>query len=121
MKEDARPQINASRMVIGGGVAAAIFTVGSMLIFITGLPVLRYMFPAAIVLGCVFALALRFVRHRTPGTPWLISAIEKDVKHLPEQEAKEKAGPFAKVVSRFSVLDLPRLDSLWRDTKLSRS
>ncbi len=47
MKEDARPQINASKIVIGGGIAAAIFTVGSMLIFITGLPLLWYMFPAA--------------------------------------------------------------------------
>ena len=76
MKEDACPQINASKIVIGGGVAAAIFTVGSMLIFITGLPVLWFMFPAAIVLGCVLALVRRLVRHRTPGTPWLLSAIE---------------------------------------------
>jgi hypothetical protein len=38
MKEE-RPQINASKMVVGSGIAAAIFTVGSMLIFITGLSV----------------------------------------------------------------------------------
>jgi hypothetical protein len=99
MKEDARPQINASKMVIGGGVAAAIFTVGSMLIFITGLPVLRYMFPAAIALGCVLALVLRSVPHRTPGAPWLMPAIEKDVKHPPEHEGEEKTGPFAKAVT----------------------
>jgi hypothetical protein len=93
MKEE-RPQINASKMVIGSGIAAAIFTVGSMLIFITGLPVLRYLFPAAIVLGCVLALVLRFARHRTPGTPWLTSAIEENEKRPPEQEEKGKPGPF---------------------------
>ena len=65
MKEDARPQINASKIVIGGGIAGAIFTVGSMLIFLAGLPVLRYMFPAAVVLGCAIALVRRFVRHKT--------------------------------------------------------
>jgi hypothetical protein len=105
MKED-RPQINASKIVMGGGIAAAIFTVGSMLIFITGLPVLRYMFPAAIVLGCVLALVIRFVRHRTPGTPWLMLAIEKDGKHLPEPD--EKAGPFTKMVAAPRRLEVAR-------------
>jgi hypothetical protein len=99
-----RPQINASKIVIAGGVPAAIFTVASMLIFITGLPVLRYMFPAAIVLGCVLALVLRCVRHRTPGTPWLMAAIEKDGKNPPEPEGEEKAGPCAKAVNTVHTL-----------------
>ncbi|MBV9770624.1 MAG: hypothetical protein JOZ32_13700 [Bryobacterales bacterium] len=56
MSETARPQINASKLVVGGGVAGAMFTIGSMLIFLTGLPILRYMFPAALFLGCAIAL-----------------------------------------------------------------
>jgi hypothetical protein len=72
-----------------------------MLIFITGLPVLWSMFPAAIVFGCVLALVLRFIRHRTPGAPWLLSAIETDAKLPPKrpckQDGEKKAGPFAKV------------------------
>jgi hypothetical protein len=86
VKQDARPQINASKMVFGGGIAAVIFTVGSMLIFLAGLPVLRYMFPAAIVLGLAVALILRFSRHRSPGAPWLLPATENETgfPHKPE-------------------------------------
>jgi len=74
MREDApKPQINASKIVIGGGIAGVIFTVGSMLIFLIGIPVLRYIFPAAIVLGCAVALILRFIRHETTGAPWILS------------------------------------------------
>jgi hypothetical protein len=48
MSQDApRPQINASKIAFGGGIAGAIFTIASMLIFLTGLPMLWYMFPAA--------------------------------------------------------------------------
>jgi hypothetical protein len=72
MSEDApRPQINASKIAFGGGIAGAIFTIGSMLIFLTGLPMLWYMFPATIVLGGTFALILRFGHHKTPGAPWI--------------------------------------------------
>jgi hypothetical protein len=77
MTEPARPQINASKLVVSGGIIGAIFTVGSMLIFLTGLPILRYMFPAALLLGCGIALCQRLIRHKTPGAPWLRSAIEK--------------------------------------------
>jgi hypothetical protein len=77
MIQTARPQINASKLVIGGGIAGAAFTIGSMLIFLTGLPILRYMFAAALILGCAIALFLRLVRHKTPGAPWLLAATEK--------------------------------------------
>jgi hypothetical protein len=78
MKEDAaRPQINASKLVVGGGIVGAIFAAGSMSIFLIGVPILRIMFPAAIVLGGAVALILHFKRHETPGAPWIISATEK--------------------------------------------
>jgi hypothetical protein len=78
MPEDTpRPQINASKIAFGGGVAGAIFTIGSMLIFLTGLPMLWYLFPGAIVLGCAFALMIRFGRHNTPGASWILSATKK--------------------------------------------
>jgi hypothetical protein len=76
MTEPARPQINASKLVVSGGIIGAIFTVGSMLIFLTGLHILRYMFPAALVLGFGIALCQRLIRHKTPGAPWLLSAIK---------------------------------------------
>jgi hypothetical protein len=71
------PQINMSKIVVGGGIAGAIFTVGSMLIFLIGIPVLWYMFPPAIALGCGVALILHFIRHETPGTSWILSARKK--------------------------------------------
>lgn len=54
------PQINVSKIVVGGGIAGAIFTVGSMSIFLTGLPLLWFMFPAALVVGSGVALLLHF-------------------------------------------------------------
>ena len=78
MREDnPNPQINMSKIVVGGGIAGAIFTVGSMLIFLIGIPVLRYMFPAAIALGCGVALILHFIRHETPGASWILSPRKK--------------------------------------------
>jgi hypothetical protein len=78
MKEEAaRPQINASKLVVGGGIIGAIFAAGSMSIFLIGIPILRVMLPAAIVLGGAVALILHFKRHETPGAPWIIAATEK--------------------------------------------
>jgi hypothetical protein len=77
VKEDtAIPQINVSKIAVGSGIAGAIFTVGSMLIFLIGIPVLRYLFPAAILLGSGVALLLHFIRHDAPGASWLLSATE---------------------------------------------
>ncbi len=73
MQEDtSRPQINLSKIPVGGGIAGAIFAIGSMLIFLLGIPVLRYVFPAAIVLGCAVALVIHFKRHETPGASWIL-------------------------------------------------
>lgn len=99
MKEDApKPQINVSKIVIGGGIAGVIFTVGSMLIFLIGIPMLRYIFPAAVVLGCAVALIFRFVRHETPGAPWILSSSVKETEDSSKREQKDNPGPIAKGV-----------------------
>ena len=78
MKEDtSSPQINMSKLAVGGGIAGAIFVIGSMLIFLIGIPAIRYIFPAAVVLGCGVALILHFIRHETPGASWILSAKKK--------------------------------------------
>ena len=71
------PQINVSKIPGGGGIAGAFFAIGSMLIFLVGIPRLRFFFPAAIVLGCVVALILRRVRRETPGKPWILSSTQE--------------------------------------------
>ena len=75
MREDIlNPQINVSKIPGGGGIAGTLFAVISMVIFLIGIPALRYMFPAAIVLGCVVALIIHFKRHETPGASWIPAA-----------------------------------------------
>ncbi len=76
-EEPSNPQINIAKIPVGGGVAGAIFAIGSMLIFLIGIPMVRVMFPAAIVLGLGIALILHFKRHKTPGAPWILSATKK--------------------------------------------
>ena len=71
------PQINVSKIQGGGGAAGSLFAVISMLIFLIGIPALRYFLPAAMVLGCGVALAIHFKRHETPGAPWIASATRK--------------------------------------------
>jgi hypothetical protein len=78
MQEDtSSPQINIAKIPVGGGIAGAIFAVGSMVIFLVGIPMLRVVFPAAIVLGCGVALILHFIRHETPGASWILSTTKK--------------------------------------------
>jgi hypothetical protein len=78
MREDApNPQINVSKIPGGGGIPGAMVAVISTLIFLIGIPALRYFFPAAIVLGCGVALIIHFKRHETPGTSWILAASKK--------------------------------------------
>jgi hypothetical protein len=74
---DSTPQINVSKIPGGGGIAGAMFAVISIVIFLIGVPLTRYMLPAAIVLGGGLALILHFVRHETPGASWILPANRK--------------------------------------------
>ena len=78
MSEDTRtPQINSAKIPISGNMIGAIVAVGSMAIFLIGLPVLWYIFPIAVALGCGVALVLHFAHHKTPGTFWILGAPKK--------------------------------------------
>ena len=78
MREDIpTPQINVSKIEGAGGIAGAWFAVLSTLIFLIGIPALRYFLPAAIVLGCGVALVIHFIRLETPGKSWILSATKK--------------------------------------------
>jgi hypothetical protein len=69
-----KPQINVSKIPGGTGIAGALFAVGSMLIFLFGVPRIRLFFVAAVIVGCGVALVLRFIRRETPGKPWILPA-----------------------------------------------
>lgn len=55
-----RPQINMSKIPVGGGVAGAIFVLGSMLILLEGIPALWYFLAGAVALGIGIACVLRW-------------------------------------------------------------
>jgi hypothetical protein len=94
MQDDSpRPQINSAKISTGGGIAGAIFTIGSMLIFLFGIPVLRYVFPAAVILGCAVALLLHFIRRETPGAPWILAATEKKTEAAPGHQRNGMDSP----------------------------
>jgi hypothetical protein len=107
MKEDAaRPQINASKLVVGGGIIGAVFAAGSMSIFLIGIPILRVMFPAAIVLGGAVAFILHFRRHEVPGAPWIISAIEKKTEVPSRREHAENTERSGKGFRQITATDI---------------
>ena len=70
--EDARADINFAKIAIGGGILGAIVALGCLSILLLGLPVLWYLVVPAIALGAAISLALHFMRHRTPGLPWIL-------------------------------------------------
>jgi hypothetical protein len=91
MQEDSpSPQINSAKVRVGAGIAGAIFTIGSLLIFLFGIPVVRYLFPASIILGCALALVFHFIRRETPGAPWILAATEKKTGASVEQDPTGK-------------------------------
>lgn len=77
------PQINVSKIPGGTGIAGALFAIGSMLIFLFGVPRIRYFFIGAIIVGFGVALVLRFVRRETPGKPWILPAVQNTDRATP--------------------------------------
>jgi hypothetical protein len=73
----ALPQINMSKLTVGGGVGGAIFAAGTMSIFFVGIPLVRVMFPIALVVGAAIAMAIHFLHHETPSTSRIFSAVKK--------------------------------------------
>jgi hypothetical protein len=71
------PQINISKIPMGSGIGGALAAVASMLIILLGLPELWYFLPGSMLLGCVVALVLHFIRHKNPGEPWILPVTKK--------------------------------------------
>jgi hypothetical protein len=67
-------EINVANVPADGNVGGVIFAVSTMMTFFWGIPLLRYMFPAAIGLGCGVAFVLHLIRHETLGASWILSS-----------------------------------------------
>jgi hypothetical protein len=63
-------EINAAKIPVDGNAGGMIFAAATVIIFLLGIPLLRFLFPAAIVAGCAIAFILHFVRHETPAKPF---------------------------------------------------
>lgn len=57
------PGISIHHIQVGGGIAGLIFTVGSLAVFLSGMPALWYFLGGAIALGAGGAFVLRMVRN----------------------------------------------------------
>ena len=64
-------EINMAKVPAQSNAGGIIFAASTVLIFFWGIPVLRVLFPAAILLGGAIAFGLHFVRHETTGAPWI--------------------------------------------------
>jgi hypothetical protein len=56
------PGISVHHIQVGGGIAGLIFTVGSVVVFLLGIPALWYFLGCAIALGAGIAVVLRMLR-----------------------------------------------------------
>jgi hypothetical protein len=66
-----------SKIVVGGGLAGAFFALAGMSIFLVGVPLIRFLFPVAVLLGLIVALLLHFTRHETSSTARILTAAKK--------------------------------------------
>ena len=99
------PQINVSKIPGGGGVAGALFAVISMVIFLNGIPALRYFLAAAIVLGAAAAVVIHFIRREAPGQPWILPETRETESGVKADPPRQRSG---------------RLFSLWRSPVYAR-
>jgi len=77
MKETRNPQINISKIPIGGGLGGAFAAAAAMLVILLGIPALWYFVGAAAVLGSGIALVLHFVRRKNTAEPWILPVAKK--------------------------------------------
>jgi hypothetical protein len=70
-------EINMAKIPVSGDIAGLIFTAATVLIFFWGIPEIRYLLPAAIVLGCGIAVGLHFIRHEDESIPHIFQGTKK--------------------------------------------
>ncbi len=69
--ERPRAEINMAKIPVSADIPGLIFTLGTVMTFYWGIPELRYVFPAAIVVGAVVALVLHFIRDDAPPASYI--------------------------------------------------
>jgi hypothetical protein len=62
MNKFSYPEINVARVPVDANIGGLIFAAAAVVIFLLGIPLLWYLFPAAIGAGCGIAFVLHFTR-----------------------------------------------------------
>jgi hypothetical protein len=91
MAADRHPGITMHKLSFGGGFAGLLFAVGSVLIFVLGLPALWYFIAVAFALGVGIAVFLRSISGRLSERnkpPSILSAAENAGSPLPPKREK---------------------------------
>jgi hypothetical protein len=71
-------EINVAKVPADGNFGGMIFALATVMIFFWGIPLVRYLFPCAILLGCGVALVLHFI-HRADPWPKMKFHVPKDL------------------------------------------
>ena len=64
-----RAEIDMAKIPADGNVGGLLFAIGTIAIFLIGIPAIREIFPAAILVGCAIAFFLHFRRQRPKHLP----------------------------------------------------
>jgi len=70
-KETPVAEINMSRIPVSADIAGLLFTVGTVVTFYWGIPELKNVVPAAIVVGVAVAVLLHLIRHEDPKPSYI--------------------------------------------------
>ena len=73
--ESPRAEINMGQIRVGGGIPGFIFAAGTVYIFFTGVPAVRWFLALAIPTGAVISIALRLFHRYKPTRPAATIAI----------------------------------------------
>jgi hypothetical protein len=93
MDEKRHPGITMHKLSFGGGFMGLLFTLGSVLIFVLGLPALWYFVACAFVLGVGFAIVLRVVssnRSERNKPPSILAASQKTESPAPPSRERSQ-------------------------------
>jgi hypothetical protein len=71
-------EINMAKVPADANIGGLIFAAATVMIFFWGIPLVRVLFPAAIVVGGGIALALHFLRPDATGKPWIPPGLRKN-------------------------------------------
>jgi hypothetical protein len=63
-----RSEIDMAKIPADANAGGLIFAIATMVIFLIGIPAIRFLFPVALLAGCAIAVILYFLRHGLHGS-----------------------------------------------------